>query len=234
MSLPRFSRGFGSADTPVAVTDVVPLPAADSRGVSPFYLVVALVVAGYLGAAFLGLVFGTKPVGARVWWRLLGIVALSLVMAPLAVALVHAIGPLDGHFLGLTGACLLLCLAVGAIAVGLQSALGVVGTGVCILLFVVLGNPASGGAYATELLPGFWRTVGPYLPTGAGVDLVRNIAYFDSHALGRPVAVMALWLALGVALTAAFARARPHGLATKEDRDRQRAEAEALAGAAAG
>jgi hypothetical protein len=74
----------------------------------------------------------------------------------------------------------------------------------------------------------------PYLPTGAGVDLVRNIAYFDSHSLGRPLAVLAAWLALGVALTAAFAGARPRGLGTTEDHDRQRAEAEALVGAGAG
>jgi hypothetical protein len=80
------------------------------------------------------------------WWRLSGIVVLSLVTAPLAVAVVHAIGPLAGHFLRLTCVCLPLCLTVGAVPVGLQSALGVIGTGVSILPFVVLGNPPSGGA----------------------------------------------------------------------------------------
>jgi hypothetical protein len=44
------------------------------------------------------------------------------------------------------------------------------GTALVILLFVILGNPAAGGAFARPLLPGFWATVGGLLPPGAGVD----------------------------------------------------------------
>jgi len=84
------------------------------------------------------------------------------------------------------------------------------------------------------VLPGFWRTIGPYLPTGAGVDLVRNIAYFDGQAIGRPLVVLTAWLALGVALVGVFARVRPHGLSTKGDRDRERAPVDAQLAAAAG
>jgi len=194
---------------------------------------VGIVIAGYIGAAFFGLVFGTKPVERRAWWRLLGVAAVSVFIGPSTVALVQAIGPLDGHHLALAAAGAFLCFTVGSVAVGLQSALGVVGTGVSILLFVVLGNPSSGGPYATELLPGLWRTLGPYLPTGAGVDLVRNLAYFDGQAIGRPLVVLTAWLALGVAMVGAFARVRPYGLSMKGDRDRERAPVDAQLAAGA-
>ena len=218
----------------ITVTDVRPLPRVDSRGITPFYLAVGLVVAGYLGAAFLGLVFGTKPLGRRVWWRLLVVGVIALLMGLLSAALVNAIGPLRGDYLALALAGVLLCFAVGNLAVGLQAALGVLGTGMAILLFVVLGNPSSGGPFSTELLPGFWRAIGPWLPTGAGVDLIRNIAYFDGNATARPIAVLAGWTLIGILLAALFARVRPLGLGMKSDHELETAEAEAMTAAAAG
>jgi hypothetical protein len=53
--------------------------------------------------------------------------------------------------------------------VSVLEAIGIVGIGVAIVLFVVLGNPSAGGAYQLPLLPGFWRTIGDTLPNGAGV-----------------------------------------------------------------
>ena len=194
---------------------------------------IGLIVASYIGAAFLGLVFGTKPVGRRVWWRLLGVAEVGLAVSLLGIALVHAIGPLNGHYLALVGASLLLCLTVGAVAVGLQSALGVLGTGLIIQLFVVLGNPSAGGAYSIQLLPGFWRTIGPDLPNGAGVGLIRNIAYFNGHATGRPLIVLAIWLLIGIGLASVFSMLRPRGIPFKVDQD-QEAEAAALIAASAG
>lgn len=219
---------------PVRVTDVRPLPRVDVRGISPFYLAVGLVVAGYLGAAFLGLVFGTKPAGAAVWWRLLALAGLAFLMGLASVLLVHAIGPLRGHTVALALAGMLLCFAVANVAVGLQSAFGVAGTGLAILLFVVLGNPSSGGPFSTDLLPQPWRAIGADLPTGAGVDLIRNIAYFDGHATLRPVLVLVAWMILGLVLVLVFSRRPPRGLQTAADRERAAAEAEAMAAAAAG
>lgn len=228
---PRLATQTGAT---VRVTDVRPLPRVDARGISPFYLAVGLVVAGYLGAAFLGLVFGTKPSGAAVWWRLLALGCLAVPMGLASVLLVHGIGPLRGHTAALALAGMLLCFVVANVAVGLQSAFGVAGTGLAILLFVVLGNPASGGPFATDLLPQPWRAIGADLPTGAGVDLIRNIAYFDGHATLRPIIVLLTWLAVGLALVLVFARRPARGLQTAADRERAQVEAEAMSAAAAG
>jgi hypothetical protein len=47
--------------------------------------------------------------------------------------------------------------ASGAATAGIQAAAGPAGTGIVILVFVILGNSASGGPFARPLLPGLWR-----------------------------------------------------------------------------
>jgi len=77
-----------------------------------------------------------------------------------------------------------------------QSLLGVGGTGVAILLFVVLGNPGAGGAAAPDLLPGFWRVSGQLLPNGAAVTGIRDAVYFPDASIGGPIAVLVAWIVL--------------------------------------
>ena len=94
--------------------------------------------------------------------------------------------------------------ASGAATAGLQAALGPAGTGLVILVFVVLGNSASGGPFARPLLPGLWRTVGGLLPPGASVDLARSALFFDGAGIAGPILVLAGWAALGVVLALAL------------------------------
>jgi uncharacterized phage infection (PIP) family protein YhgE len=91
------------------------------------------------------------------------------------------LGALTGHFLALAGVGALLVFIAGAVTVALQELIGILGIGIAVVLFVVLGNPSSGGAYQLPLLPGFWRAIGNALPNGAGVDAVRRIVYFGSN-----------------------------------------------------
>jgi hypothetical protein len=224
-ALPSAIRAAAGPRVPVTVTDVKPLPSADASGISSFYLALGLIVANYIGAVFFAFVFGTKPVGRRVWLRLVGGVGLTAVVLGLGeVAIVNAIGPLRGHYVALSLVAILLGTTVGAVTVGLQSAFGVIGTAIAVQIFVVLGNPSSGGPAANPLLPGFWRVIGPYLPAGAGTDLVRNITYFSGNDIGRPLLVLAAWLAIAVAFAAAATAMPAVGLRTKQDRDRAEAE----------
>jgi len=209
--------------TPVRVLDVKPAPTNDPLGLSPFFLALSIMIGNYIAAIFFGLAFGVKPVGQRVWWRLLGVSIVGLVLALGEVAVVYAIGPLGGHYVPLVLGSLLLGLSVSYITVGLQSFFGIAGTTIAILVFIILGNPSSGGPIPTQLLPGIWRTVGPYLPEGAGTDLFRNVVYFGSHDLTRPLLVMFAWLLAGVLFVLASVRARPLGLQMKDDFDRQEA-----------
>ena len=58
--------------------------------------------------------------------------------------LAQEIGGLGGSLRGIAAVGMLTVIAVGWVTVGLQAVFGALGTGIAILLFVVLGNPSSG------------------------------------------------------------------------------------------
>jgi hypothetical protein len=82
-----------------------------------------------------------------------------------------------------------------------QVILGVIGIGIAVLVFVILGNPSAGGAYQTELLPPFWRFLSNGLPTGAGTDTVRRIVYLESFGIRGHLIVISVWLIAGTLIT---------------------------------
>lgn len=182
-----------------------PLPAADPNGLAVFYVVIAWVFGGYLGATLLGLMREKRlrtPTLAAL--RLAGLAIYAIVGSGLSILLLHtAFGVLGGSWLALWGAGALIIFSAGAATAGLQAALGTLGTGIAIVLFVIIGNAASGGAYARALLPGFWATIGGVLPPGAGVDLARNVLYFDGHRTLGPILVLLGWALFGAVLALA-------------------------------
>ncbi|GAA1874140.1 DUF3533 domain-containing protein [Pseudonocardia ailaonensis] len=188
----------------VSVQDVVPVQSGDARGLSGFYLVTGWIVGGYLLAALLGLT-GAKRPGLRTIVGRLGVALGFSVLGGLGGALVAGpvLGALTGHVVGLWALGTALTFAAAAVTVALSALLGVVGIGVTILLFVVLGNPSAGGAYQAGVLPPFWSGLGGWLPNGAGVDALRRIVYFDATGLGSPLLVIAAWIAGGVVVALA-------------------------------
>ncbi len=124
-------------------------------------------------------------------------------------------GALTGHFLALWGLGSLIVFAVAAITSGLQGLLGFIGTGIALLVFLVASNPSAGGAIVFEGLPGFWRTIGPWLPTGAATTLVRNTVYFGAHHLLRSLCVLGGYAGLGILMTL-IAGGRHHDATERE------------------
>lgn len=184
----------------VKIRTVHPLPDTDTRGLVGFYTVVGWAIAGYLGATLFGLVFGTSPSRRRTAWRLGALVVLGFVVGLSGSAVSSGIAGFDHGFWKIAAFGLLTVLATGSVTVALQAFLGILGTGVAILLFVVFGNPAAGGPYAAELLPGLWRVAGQLIPTGASTTAVRDAAYFPDASVLGPLLVMLAWIAAGFAV----------------------------------
>lgn len=196
---------------PVHVRTVHPLPASDTRGLVGFYTVIGWAIAGYLGATLFALVFGAGPSRRRTVWRLGALAILGLLVGLGGAAVATAIAGYDHGFATIAAVGLLTVLATGAVTVALQSLLGILGTGIAILLFVVFGNPAAGGPYAGVLLPGIWRFGGQLIPTGAATTAVRDAAYFPEAPLTKPLLVLAIWILAGVAVALLAARRRGMG-----------------------
>jgi hypothetical protein len=198
-------------DTPqqrtLTTTDAVPAAEGDARGLSAFYLAVGWVVGGYLVAAIIGVSAGSRP-STRVRGAVrLGALAVYAVVSGIGGALITGpvLGVFDDHLLALAAFGALLVFAVGAFTMGLQVWTGLIGIGLAILLFVILGNPSAGGAYPAPLLPPFWAGIGPWLPPGAGTDAVRGIVYFDGAGAGRACLVLGAYAVVGLAATLAGA-----------------------------
>lgn len=189
----------------LAVEDVVPLQPGDGRGLTGFYLVIGWIVGGYLIAALLGVAKGARPANPRrALIRLVAVLPYAI-LSGLGGALVvgPVLGAMTGHFVALWWLGALLVFAAAAFTMALQVLFGVLGIGITVLIFVVLGNPSAGGAYSPELLPRFWRTIGGWIPNGAGTAAVRRIVYFDSVGVLGNIVVIALWAVVGVVVTLA-------------------------------
>lgn len=196
---------------------VVPQP-GDARALTGFYAVVGWLVGGYLAAAALGVARGARPATLQRTVVRLGAMVPYAILSGLGGALIldrwlHA---LTGHFLSLWWIGALLTFTAAAVTMAFQVLLGVVGIGVTVLLFVILGNPSAGGAYQAELLPTFWRTIGGGIPNGAGTEAIRDFVYFDGYATTRPLLVIAIWGVAGLLVTfvasALLLRRRRNGL----------------------
>ncbi|MFD8814652.1 hypothetical protein ACFV23_24955 [Streptomyces sp. NPDC059627] len=196
----------------MTITDIRPPAASDGRGMSSFYLVIGWIVGGYMAATILGMAGGARPANLHRTTIRLGSLALYAIASGLGGALIAGplLGALHGHFAALWALGALVVFAAAATTVAFQVLWGVIGIGVIIILFVVMGNPSAGGAYPATLLPPFWRTVGQWLPPGAGTTAVRNTVYFSAHAVARPLWVLAGYAVLGTAaaVTASALRLR--------------------------
>ena len=190
----------------VRVIDVKPLPPKDSNGTAVFYAMVAWVFGGYIASTLIGLIGSPRsPSRRRAAARIGALAAHGVVAGILSVVILRAcFDVFSGHVVALCAIAALTIFASGAASAGIQAAAGPAGTGLVILLFVILGNAASGGPFARPLLPGLWRTVGGVLPPGACVDLARSALFFDGSRMAGPILVLVAWAALGTALALAL------------------------------
>jgi hypothetical protein len=197
-----FDLAAGAQGRPaVRVTDVKPLPRTDPNGTAAFYAVIAWVFGGYIAATLIGLIGSARSSRRRAAARIGALAGFAIVAAILSVVMLRAsFEAFSGQLVALCAIGALTIFASGAATAGIQAAAGPAGTGLVILVFVILGNSASGGPFARPLLPGLWRTIGGVLPPGASVDLARSALFFDGARITGPILVLVVWAALGTAL----------------------------------
>jgi hypothetical protein len=202
-----FNRVAAAQGRPaVRVTDVKPLPPADPNGTAPFYAVIAWMFGGYIGATLIGSIGSPRSSSRqRAAARIGALAGFSILAGILSVVMLRAsFGVFSGHLVALCAIGALTIFASGAATAGIQAAAGAAGTGLVILVFVILGNSASGGPFARPLLPGLWRTIGGVLPPAASVDLSRSALFFDGARITGPILVLVFWAAFGTLLALAL------------------------------
>lgn len=193
-----FTKVAAAQDAPLKVTDTAPTADGDPTGQGIFFLLVAVSIGSYASVAVIG---GAGAVLA------LRIRAALAVAASLVVSVIGAVfaGPLFGlvdHGLGgLWAMAWLYSAGILLIGVGLHTFLKRWTTLGVMVLFVMLNFTSSGGIFRPELQPGFFGSLHAFWNGAGFVEGVRSHVYFDGHALGGHVLVLALWFVAGLAVT---------------------------------
>jgi hypothetical protein len=161
---------------------VAPLRPSDSTGATSFSATLSLVIAGILGTSVIYLVTRNRALAVR----LTALVILAA-GAGLLTALVTnvVVGAFSGAFLAIWGVATLFVLAMVMPIAAFQVLLGLPGTAVGLLVFVVVGDPSSGGSTAPQLLPNPWRAISQGLPPGAAATAMRDVVYFHGYGATR-------------------------------------------------
>jgi len=192
---PRLEQSIGQ---PVTVIDAHPLGPKDPNGLVLFYVALAAVVIGFVGAIQTRVNAAKLTLAGELFWdvvrSVLGGFAIAFTVGPL-------LGVLPIPFFAVWGVLALTMLIAGAtysfwrVLIGARWAMLPTW-----IVFVLISNPSSGGAVAPELLPPFYQFMGRWLPTGATVRAVRDLTYFPENLHLEPYIVLVVWLVASVGL----------------------------------
>ncbi|AEV82452.1 hypothetical protein ACWT_1434 [Actinoplanes sp. SE50] len=187
--------------TPPPVTDVVPLPKDDVNGVSLGFLTQALSLGGTIASMGLGRLI---PRTRRSWRRGVAHLSTLIVYAVGSAAAVlwsmswFGVG-VDANRAEMLGIFSLISLAVTGSTAGAVALIGPAGAAVGAFYFTI-GTVISGASILPEFLPSFGRRLGENLPTGAGVQAVRENLYFPQAPIAAHLWVLAAYAIIGCLL----------------------------------
>jgi hypothetical protein len=198
--------------TPVTVRDVRPLQSGDPRGLTIFYISLAAVIIGFVGAIQLSVharaLNPAERIGFTVAYALLGGFAVAAVAD-------WWLGAVDLPFVESWLILALTMFTCGMVFTMFNTFFHRWAMIPTWGLLVLLGNPASGGAVAPPLLPTVIGRIGQWLPPGASVNAQHTAVYFrgDQHAF--PFLVLAGWAVLSCGLFWFWRHRHPGGRGTE-------------------
>jgi hypothetical protein len=197
----------------LTVHDLAPLPPSDSTGATSFSATLSLVIVGIRGTSMIYLVTQNRPLAVR----LTALVILAAGAGLLTAIVTNVVvGAFSGHFLAVWGVATLFVLAMVMPVAAFPVLLGLPGTAVGLVVFVVVGDPASGGSTAPQLLPNPWRVISQGLPPGAAATAMRDVVYFQGYGATRALLTLGAYAVLGAIAAVTVNRLRPPAAATNQ------------------
>lgn len=177
----------------VTVRDVKPLQRGDPRGLALFYISLAAVIIGFLGAIQLSVhASGLNPaerIAFTIAYALLGGFAI-------AATVDWWLGAVDLPFVQSWLILAFTMFTSGMVFTMFNTLMGRWAMIPTWGVMVLLGNPSSGGAVSWPLLPSVLGHIGRWLPPGASVNAQHTAVYYQGHQFVFPYLVLAGW-ALG-------------------------------------
>ncbi|WP_351225938.1 ABC transporter permease [Streptomyces sp. NPDC002133] len=184
---PVVARAVG---TDVVVRDINPNQRGDPRGLAIFYISLAAVVVGFVGAIQMSVHAKALNPGVRIAFTLAYSLLGAFAIAAMVDWLLHAIDlPFVRAWLTLT----LTMFTAGMVFLMFMVLIGRWAIIPTWGLMVLIGNPSSGGAVSWPLLPPFLGAIGRWLPPGATISAIHTEVYFAGHPHAFPFLVLAGW-----------------------------------------
>ncbi|MBQ0826773.1 ABC transporter permease [Streptomyces tagetis] len=202
---PAVGRETGVA---VTVRDINPLQPGDPRGLAIFYISLAAVIIGFVGAIQLSVHARTLTPLERILFTL----AYALLGGfAIAATVDWLLGALDLPF---AESWLILALTLFTSGMVFTMFNTLVGRWAMLPtwgLMVLLGNPSSGGAVSWPLLPSPLGLIGRWLPPGGSVNAQHTAVYFQGHQHAFPFLVLGGWALLSTAVFWIWRHRHPGG-----------------------
>ncbi|MEV6555806.1 ABC transporter permease [Nocardia sp. NPDC051756] len=200
----------------VEVTDVVPLQPGDPRGLAIFYISLAAVIIGFVGATQ----FSVHAAALNPLERI-GFTAAYAVCGGFTIAAVAdwVLGVVRLPFPESWGILSLTMFTSGMVFTMFNTLFGRWAILPTWGLMVLLGNPSSGGAVSWPLLPSLLGHIGRWLPPGASVNAQHTAVYFGAHQHLLPFAVLAGWALVACAVFWIWRSRHPGGRTTGNAHD---------------
>ncbi|MFC8199391.1 ABC transporter permease [Streptomyces sp. NPDC060006] len=184
---PAVGRSTGVA---VTVRDINPLQEGDPRGLAIFYISLAAVIIGFVGAIQLSVhareLNPLERIGFTAAYALLGGFVIAAVVDWF----------LDALDLPFVESWLILSLTMFTSGMVFSMFNTLFGRWAMLPtwgLMVLLGNPSSGGAVSWPLLPSPLGVIGRWLPPGGSVNAQHTAVYFAGHQHVFPFLVLGGW-----------------------------------------
>ncbi|MEU4797231.1 ABC transporter permease [Streptomyces sp. NPDC023327] len=195
---------------PVTVKDIKPLQEGDPRGLAIFYISLAAVIIGFVGAIQLSVhARGLNPA------ERIGFTALYALLGAFVIAAVVDwwLGAVDLPFVESWLILALTLFASGMVFTMFNTLFGRWAMLPTWGLMVLLGNPSSGGAVSWPLLPSVLGHIGQWLPPGASVNAQHTAVYFGGHQHAFPFLVLGGWALVASAVFWVWRHRHPGGRA---------------------
>ncbi|MFG3253696.1 ABC transporter permease [Streptomyces sp. NPDC048172] len=195
----------------VQVRDLKPLGKGDPRGLAIFYISLAAVIIGFVGAIQLSVHARALNPPERIAFT----VAYALLGGFVIAAVVD--WGLDAVQLPFVQSWMILALTMftsGMVFTMFNTLFGRWAMVPTWGVMVLLGNPSSGGAVSWPLLPSVLGEIGRWLPPGASVNAQHTAVYFPGHQLAQPYLVLAAWALVSCAVFWTWRHRHPGGRPT--------------------
>ncbi|WP_316745186.1 ABC transporter permease [Streptomyces sp. MK7] len=193
---------------PVAIHDLKPLQKGDPRGLAIFYISLAAVIVGFVGAIQLSV----QAPGLNPLERMAFTVVYALLGGFVIAAVVDwMLGALDLPFVESWMILALTMFTSGMVFTMFNTLFGRWAMIPTWGLMVLLGNPSSGGAVSWPLLPSALGVIGRWLPPGASVNAQHTAVYFTGHQHAFPFLVLTVWAVVSCAVFWTWRHRHPGG-----------------------